>query len=322
MHLVGNVLSIDRVLLVGVLNHKDPVLLGLEVVAARLFQGGALGHVAIAVGVVLSVAWQGARLLVDEAVAPVAVELGVDAEGENVLVVCAQDTVVHHGSVWHVDAGVNGLGRQNARGTDLVRHFAGLVKDVGQDVLIVGHGDDALNDKLAAPHDDGAAAAVVCVLPQDAGVLLVDAHGVGLDYGAAVVVCHEAILVGNGAKAVAAQLEVVGHDTGADVPQVKGLLLVKGRAGVGVRYRHVAQRHAVKERSAVVRYLVEDHTLAEVEAGAHLPLLPLDGVSLEGEGSALGLDHAQWLEVGPLLVELWNILIGGDRSPWLRRLCL
>lgn len=161
--LVGDWGAVDGVEDVGVGDFEDAVGVWGEVVAAGVGDGGVGGGVAGAVGVEGG-ARHGVGFRVDERVGG-AVEGGVDAEGEDVLVVDGEDAGVHDGAEGDGDAFVDGLGGEDAGGADLVGELAGLVELEGQDVFVVGDGDDALQDELAVAHYGGAAGAVVGVLP-------------------------------------------------------------------------------------------------------------------------------------------------------------
>ena len=113
-------------------------------------------------------------LVVDEAVG-VPVDGRVEAEGEDVLVVHGEDARVDDGAPRDVDAFVDGLGADDARGADLVGQLAGLVEHEGHDVFVVGDRDDGLDDEFPAANDGCPAGAIIGVLPADAGVLLMDA---------------------------------------------------------------------------------------------------------------------------------------------------
>ena len=129
----------------------------------------------------------GVDLVVDEAIG-VPVDRRVDAEREDVLMVDGQDARVDDSAPWDVDAFVDGLGADDARRSDLVRHLARLVEHEGHDVFVVGHRDDGLEDQLPASHNGCSAGPVIGVLPPDAGVLLMDTdyifHGHRLALGA------------------------------------------------------------------------------------------------------------------------------------------
>lgn len=304
--LVRHRLPVHRVAHLGVLDLEDPVGVGVQVQAAGGLDhglGDAVGH---PVGVPLRVDGHRVGLVVRQSV-PVALEHGVDAQREDVLVVDRQHARVHHGAkgdAGPVELVVDGLGRQDARGPDLIGDLAGLVEHEGQDVLVVGHGDDALQDQLAVADHGRPARAVVGVLPADARVLLVHAHAVLDRGGGALVVGDDGRDVLDVAQAVAAELEVVGHGAGAGVPQVVRRLLVVGVPGVGVGDVHVGQRQAVEQRAGVVAHVVQHHALPLVEAHAERPLLPLQGLArLAGRGHlerrSFGLDDPEGLDVLP-----------------------
>ena len=181
--------------------------------------GGGLDGVADAVRVEVGGAWQGDGLVVRDGVS-VAVDHGVDAQGEEVLVEGGEDARVHDGAegVRDVREGqVDGGGGEDSRGAGFVAYVAGGVEDEGEDVLVVGDGEDGLQHELAVADDDGPVGAVVGVLPEDAGVLLVHADDVGHGRWLAGAIGEDAGDVVYGAEAVAAEREVVGHDAGAGV---------------------------------------------------------------------------------------------------------
>jgi len=81
--------------------------------------------------------------IVNEAIG-VALDHGVYAQGEDVLVVSGEDAGVHDCSPRHFDAFVDGLCAEDACGADFVGPFAGLVEHEGEDILVVGDGDASL----------------------------------------------------------------------------------------------------------------------------------------------------------------------------------
>jgi hypothetical protein len=97
-----------------------------------------------------------------------------------VLVVRSHDTVADTSSPWDLGIGINWLSGEDAGGASLEGDLARLVKDPSKDVLVVGNGDDLLQNKLPLAHHRGVLGAVVGVLPLDALVYFVDADGVGL----------------------------------------------------------------------------------------------------------------------------------------------
>ncbi|KIH93155.1 hypothetical protein SPBR_02543 [Sporothrix brasiliensis 5110] len=327
VHLVGGGQAVDGVAHGRVGDVDDAARGGgvdVERAAGRERRGG--DGVADAVGVEPRVARQRHRVLVDDGVA-VAGDHGVDAQAEEVLVVARQDARVHDrpkrvaGRCLWRQVAVDRLRRHDARGADLVGDVAGQVEHPGQDVLVVGHGQNRLQHELALPHHDGAVRAVVGVLPGDAGVLLVHADDVGHGVRRAARVGHHAVHVVDGAEAVAAQLQVVGHDAGARVAEVKGLLLVERVARVRVGDGHVAEAEPVEERAPVVVHVVQHHALALVEADLDVPLLPRHApahgaVRRHLERRALGLHHAQRLEVrARVRLRLRDVLARRRRLP-------
>lgn len=149
-----------------------------EVVAAGVGDLGLGYGVAVSVWVEVA-AGHGVGFVVDEAVGVAAVDEGVDAEGEDVLVVGSEDAWMDDCSEVDLNTLVDGLGAEDSCGADFVVHFSGLVEHEGHDVLVVCDCDDGLEDEFAVADDGGATGAVVCVLPSDASVLLVDANDVG-----------------------------------------------------------------------------------------------------------------------------------------------
>lgn len=146
------------------------VVVGVE--AGRFGDGGFRDGVADAVGVEVGDG-HGVHFVVDEAVG-VAVDGGVDAQREDVLVVDGEDAGVDDGAPGDFDVFVDGLGADDAGGSDLVGHLACLVEHEGHDVLVIGDCDDGLDDQLPASYNSCSAGSVVGVLPANAGVLLMN----------------------------------------------------------------------------------------------------------------------------------------------------
>ena len=131
----------------GVLDLEDTAASGVRVEAAGLGNDGFLRVVSHAVGIE-GRARHGEGFFVDESVGE-PVEHGVDAKGEDVLVVCGEDAGVHDCAPG--DGGqvvVDGLRREDAGGADFVGEFGGLVEDKGQHVLVVCRCDDGLDDEF------------------------------------------------------------------------------------------------------------------------------------------------------------------------------
>ena len=79
-----------------------------------------------------------------------------------------------------------------------------------------------MDDEFAVADDGGAAGAVVGVFPADAGVLFVHADDVFHGGGLAFVVGEDGTEVVDGAETVAAELQVVGHDSCSGISEVEG----------------------------------------------------------------------------------------------------
>jgi hypothetical protein len=88
------------------------------------------------------------------------------------------------------------------------------------------------------------------------------------------------------AEAITSELQLVGSDTSSDISQIESLLAVKRRARVSVRHSHVGERQAVEKRATLEVDVVEGQAFTEVEADAEVPILPLDEVALQIEGSS------------------------------------
>lgn len=279
--LVRHGLAVDGVAHRRVLDLEHPVRVRVQVEPARRLDHRLRHVVRDPVRVPVLVDGEGVRLVVHQSVL-VPFEHRVDAEREDVLVVHGQDARVHHraeGDAGLVELVVDGLRGQDARGPDFVDDFAGLVEHEGQDVLVVGHGDDALQHQFAVAYHRRPPSAVVGVLPPDPGVLLVDAHAVFDRRGRALVVGDDGRDVLDVAETVAAKLEVVGHGTGTGVTEIVGGLLVVGVSRVGVWDVHVGQGEAVEQGARIVTHVVQNHAFSLVEAQAEGPFLPFDNLA-------------------------------------------
>ena len=193
--------------------------------------------VADAVGVEVGTR-HGVGFFVDQAVL-VAVDGGIDAEGEDVLVVCGEDSWVHDGAPWYLDPVVDGLCAYDTRRSHLVLDLSGLIEDEGHDVLVVGNCDDRLDYELSVTDDGSFTGPIIRVLPANAGILLVDTYYIfhgprltlfGVEHGVEVV---------DGSQAIAAKLEIIGHDTCSSISQVEGGFLMKRMSRVSIGDDHV-----------------------------------------------------------------------------------
>jgi hypothetical protein len=166
-----------------------------------------------------------------------------------------------------------------------------LVRDAGP--TVVRHGDDRLQLELTLSHDRCLAGTVVCVLPLDPRVDLMDADTVVLGHHIAVGVDNVTRQVGDDTEAIATDYsivrqhcvcvcvfgavtplgltrKVVGGHTRADVTQVESALAVEGVSWVPVRDKHLRQGEAVEHRSSVEGDIVQDHPLSPVETWSNI----------------------------------------------------
>ena len=122
---------------------------GIEVEAGGGGDGGFADGVAHGVRVEVFGGGKGFDGAGDEGVF-VAVDCGVDAEREDVLMVDCEDAGVDDGAPGHGGVCVDGLGGDDAGGADFVGEFAGLGENEGEDVFVVGDGDDGLETSSRA----------------------------------------------------------------------------------------------------------------------------------------------------------------------------
>lgn len=162
-----------------------------------------------------------------------AVDHGIHPQTEQMLVVMRIHTRIYTRAPGSgVLVRVEGVRVEDARQLDLGLDGAVLVEDPLDGVLVVGGGEDLLDDEAAGAGDDDGVVAEVAVLEEDAGVLLMDADGV-LDGAQGAVARGEGrVEVVDGALAVAAQGQRVGHVAGAVLAQVKGVFALVRVLGV------------------------------------------------------------------------------------------
>lgn len=251
------------------------------------------------------------------------VNLGVDSEGEDVLVVVGVDGGSDLGAVGGGDlGGVHAVGVEHARQLDL--ELVGAVEGEGvvEAVLVVGGGDDLRDDELAVAGRDDGSVTVVGVLVQETVVLLVNADGILDDGGITLASSHDSVKVVNSTLAITSQLERVGHQTSTILTDVESVLLVVRRFGVTVGNHHLDDTDAVEQSALSLLVLIlhadvgEDNTLAVVEANVHLVPGPRDLVAAHAEGHALGLGDVDGLEGAVDVVvadELGHVVVRGER---------
>ena len=191
-------------------------------------------------------------------------------------------------------------GHHDPGGPDLALDVAVLVEAPVDEVLVVGHRDMAGDDHAAHPADLSAGLAVD-VLPEDRVVLLVETDRVRNVVGLAGAVVQHCIEVDDLPQTVAAELERRGHEAQAPLADVvRGAAVVVVR-GVAVGNDHLREGHAVGDVAdiavVVIGDLVDDWSLAVVEAKSHRPVLPAQLGALDREGDALGLSDVQGLHI-------------------------
>jgi hypothetical protein len=253
------------------------------------------------------------RFVVDDAVEG-AVEHGVYTQGEEMLVVRGEDAGVDDCAPWNFNALIDWLGGEDTSGADFIYELASLVEHECEDVLVVGDGDDGLEDELAVADHGGAAGTVVGVLPADAVILLMDADDVGHLEWIALRVVENGREVLDAAETIASELEVVSHDACAAVTKIESCLLVEWVAWISVWDVHVRKGQAIEEWTAIVVDIIEDHAFTEVEADLEVPLLPGDCMALlaevgDCETCSFWLENVQWLKISSKSLCLGDVLI-------------
>ena len=193
---------------------------GAVVVGLGLARGGELGALAVK-GVAVLVLGAADGLVGGEGVdheggvvGPI--NVGVYTQAKEVLMIVGIDARVDLcAPAVGVLALSNGVGVEDTGELNLGLDGAVLVEDPLDGVLVVGGGEDLLDDELAGAGDNGGVVAEVGVLEEQAVVLLVDANGVLDEADAAVLGGELGVEVADEALAVAAEFEAVGHVAGA-----------------------------------------------------------------------------------------------------------
>lgn len=174
--LVADGLAVDGVADGGVLDLEGSVDVVVDVDAAGFLDHRFFHHVARSLWVQCR-ARHGVGFVVDESIV-VPVDGGVDTEGEDVLVVGREHAWVDDCAPRDLETFVDGLGAEDTGGADFVDDISSLIEHEGEDVFVIGDGDDGLNYKLSVPYHSGPSGSVVCVLPADASILFVNAHNI------------------------------------------------------------------------------------------------------------------------------------------------
>lgn len=304
--LVANGLLGDGVHAVGV--DDVPGALGLVAVVGGALEGCAESGLLAEEGVAVRVLWRADGVVGGDGVAlnhgvVGAVDLGVDTEGEDVLVVVGGDL---RGDLGAVGSGLLGLvERVGVQHTgELHLELVGAVQgeSVVEAVLVVGGSDDLGDDEFPVTGRDHGAVTVVGVFVQEAVVLLVNADGVLDDSSLTVGGRHDTVHVVNSTLAVTTQLQGVGHETGTVLADIESVLLVVRLLGAAVGDDHLDDGDTVEQSAlAVLVHVVganigDDDTLAVVEADVHLVVGPRQLVAADLEGNTLRLGDVDRLE--------------------------
>ena len=249
-----------------------------------------------------------------------AVEVEVEARVEEVLVVHRVEALGDQRPVRGLLARLHRTGRDDPGELDLELDRAVEVEHPVEAVVVVAdRRDEADHEPARAPHL-GLAGAEVPVLPEQAGVLLVQADRVRERDRLARAVADDGVEVVDQPEAVAAELERVRERPDQVLADVERALDVARRARIAVGHRHLADRRAVQDRAplaaVVVGELVQDEALAHRPAGAERPALPADQVALDREAGALrlhDLDRPHALALGPGHARAVLARLGRDR---------
>lgn len=235
--LVSHRLSIDRIPHCRILDLVDSVYRDVGVVAATGLDHGLFGVISVAV-LVEVIERHGVGFVVDQTIR-VAFQHGVDTKREDVLMMRGKNAGVDDGTPRNAEVLVDWLCGENASSTNLIHDLSSLVELKSEDVLVVGNSDDALDDKLTVSCNGSSASSVVCVLPEDAIILFVNADSVGHGLRFALVIRELAGEVVDRAETITAQLEIVGCEASASISEVESRLLVEWVAGICIRDVHV-----------------------------------------------------------------------------------
>lgn len=146
----------DAVLPVLVDNLENAVIPWLGICKAGLGNGRFNDFVVVSSGVRVRVHGYGEGLFLDDGVVP-SIDCGIDAYGENVLMVLREDTRGDDVTIIARLAGVDVDAADNTCSAGLDINAAGLVELVGEDVFVVCEGDDELDNEFAVTGYDGAA---------------------------------------------------------------------------------------------------------------------------------------------------------------------
>lgn len=162
------------------------------------------------------------------------------------------------------------------------------------------------------------------MLEEDTSILLVDTNGILQDGARASSVNKGSIHVVDGALAVTSQRQTVGHVATTVLTQVEGMLALVRMLRITVRDHHFCQRETVEDRTDVSLVIesdvVQNDTLAVVEANVDAPLLPLNDTAIDCKRDALWLGNIDGFDVGAVSTLLFNggrvIVVWSSLAEW------
>src|SRR6185312_7171969 len=189
---------------------------------------------------------------------------------------------------------------------------AGVLVEVPVDrVLVVACGDDERDHQSAAAAGLGRLQCGVEVLPQQAGVFLVQADCLADCVRLAVLVGELNVEVADFPQAVTSKLERIGHDADPVLANVESVAPALERPRVGVRNEQFCHRGTPDDwpypAAVLVSDRMQDKALASGEAQAQPPALPADLPAADIEARALRLDDPERAKV----VSQWPGTAGG-----------
>jgi hypothetical protein len=147
---------------------------------------------------------------------------------------------------------VDWTGGQYSSRTDFIVDGSSLVELECENIFVISHCDDCLEDKESRTSNYCIGSSVVSVLPENSVVDFVAADHVGdLDRSPvpSMRVCIEVFYM---SKAVAAKLEIIGIHTSSVVPKVKCRFSGTRSPAIAVRHEHLRKCETVEQRSSII----------------------------------------------------------------------
>src|SRR5438874_4510138 len=218
--------------------------------------------------------------------------------------------------LWH-----NALGNRAAvhdpRQLDLVLDGAVLVQIPEKAVVIVPDRREKREHQTTRAPGLHLVRPPVRVLPQNAIVLLVHAHGIWQRYCLAPSIGHDGVKIVNVAQAIAAQPQGVRQHPKAVLTLVKHILAIMGWGRISIGNNHLRHRCAIEDWAhpslILIAKGVEHKALPGRPADSQVPLLPGYLVSIDLEAWSVRLSDLERLEVRPQLSNSLRGVVPGRR---------